>query len=163
TCLCDNTWGTPVLQRPLALGADLALHATTKYLGGHSDVLGGVLVAARDDERTARLRAIQAAGGAVPSPFDCWLVLRGLRTLPLGIRAQSESALAIARFLREHAAVAEVLYPGLPGHAGHDVAARQMAAFGGMVSLRLRAGRAAALATAARVRVFTRATSLGGV
>jgi cystathionine gamma-synthase len=161
-CLCDNTWASPVLQRPLALGADLVLHATTKYLGGHSDVLGGAVIAREADAFFQRIRLVQTSGGAVPSPFECWLTLRGIRTLPLRVRAQADAALRIARFLADHPAVTAVHYPGLEGHPGHAVAARQMAAFGGMLSFQVAGGRDAALAVAARVRLFTRATSLGG-
>ncbi|MDQ3698325.1 MAG: PLP-dependent transferase [Gemmatimonadota bacterium] len=160
---CDNTWATPVGQRPLALGADLAMHASTKYLGGHSDVMGGAIVARADDETFARIRLVQAAGGAVPSPFDCWLVLRGIRTLPYRMRGHAANAVAVAEFLRTHYAVESVHYPGIPSHPGHDVAARQMALFGGMVSFQVRGGRARAMAVAANARLFTRATSLGGV
>ncbi len=161
-CACDNTWATPVLQRPLELGADLVVHATTKYLGGHSDVLGGAVVARADDGFFARVRAIQTTGGAVPSPFECWLVLRGVRTLPYRMRAHAENALAVAGFLSRHPAVEAVHYPGLPTHPGHDVAARQMARFGGMASFQVKGGRERAMAVAAKVRLFTRATSLGG-
>lgn len=160
---CDNTWATPVAQRPLALGADLVVHSTTKYLGGHSDTLGGAVVARVGDERFARIRQIQGSMGAVLSPFDSWLTLRGVRTLAYRMRGHSEHALAVARFLAEHPAVTAVHYPGLPGHPGHEVAARQMSLFGGMLSLQTRGGAETALAVAARVRVFTRATSLGGV
>lgn len=159
--VCDNTWATPILQRPLALGADLALHATTKYLGGHSDVLGGAVVARTDDDFFARIRQIQVAGGAVSSPFDCWLVLRGIRTVPYRMRAHSENALAVARFLAEHAAVEAVHYPGLEAHAGYEVARRQMTLPGGMLSFQVRGGERA-MAVAARTTLFTRATSLGG-
>ncbi len=162
-CACDNTWATPVLQRPLALGADLVVHSTTKYLGGHSDVMGGAVVAGADGELFARIRQIQESGGAVPSPFDCWLVLRGIRTLPYRMPAHSENAAKVAEFLRGHARVAAVHYPGLAQHPGHNVAARQMTLFGGMASFQVRRGREAALAVAAKVRLFTRATSLGGI
>lgn len=159
---CDNTWATPVVQRPFELGADLVLHSTTKYLGGHSDVLGGALIAREDSELWERVRAIQIAGGAVPSPFECWLILRGVQTLPLRVRAQSASALLLAEALAEHPAVEAVHYPGLPAHAGHALAARQMRGFGAMLSVQVRGGAAEALAVAGRVRLWTRATSLGG-
>jgi cystathionine gamma-synthase len=162
-CACDNTWATPVLQRPLALGADLVIHSSTKYLGGHSDVMGGAVVATADGELVGRIRQIQESGGAVPSPFDCWLVLRGIRTLPYRMRAHSEHAAQVAEFLRGHQRIAAVHYPGLAQHPGHDVAARQMTAFGGMASCQVHGGREAALAVAAHVRLFTRATSLGGI
>lgn len=159
---CDNTWSTPVITRPLALGADLVVHATTKYLGGHSDVLGGAVVARADDDLFGRIRLIQTTAGAVAAPFDCWLVLRGIRTLPWRMRAHSENALAVARFLSEHPAVEAVHYPALSGHPGHAIAARQMALSGGMLSFEVRGGRDAAFAVAAKVQLFTRATSLGG-
>ncbi|MBI2761192.1 MAG: aminotransferase class V-fold PLP-dependent enzyme [Chloroflexi bacterium] len=161
-CVCDNTWASPVVQRPLDLGADVVMHSTTKYLGGHSDVLGGALIARDDGELFARLRLIQTTGGAVPSPFECWLVQRGLRTLPLRVRAQSASALAVARFLDSHPRVDVVHYPGLSEHPGHEIAARQMDGFGGMLSFEVQGGEAMAMAVAANVRLFTRATSLGG-
>ena len=160
--VCDNTTATPVLQSPFKLGADLVLHATTKYLGGHGDVLGGAVVARARDAVFERIRAIQASGGAVPSPFDCWLVLRGIRTLPYRMRAHSENALKVATFLHGHPRVEAVHYPGLPTHPAHDVARRQMAAFGGMLSVQVRGDQARAMQVAAKLRVFTRATSFGG-
>lgn len=160
--VCDNTAATPVLQSPFGHGADLIVHATTKYLGGHSDVLGGAIVVRERGPLLDRLRTLQTAGGAVPSPFDCWLVLRGIRTLPYRVRAQSEHALKVATFLEAHPRVERVHYPGLPSHPGHAVARRQMALFGGMLSAQVKGGAEAAIAVAARVRVFTRATSFGG-
>jgi cystathionine gamma-synthase len=159
---CDNTWATPVITRPLGLGADLAMHSTTKYLGGHSDVLGGALVARNDDEFFQRIRTVQTKGGAVAAPFDCWLVLRGIRSLACRMRAHSEGALAVARFLESHPGVARVHYPGLESHPGHAVAARQMHGFGGMLSFEVQGGRKEAMALTGRLRLFTRATSLGG-
>jgi len=160
---CDNTWGTPMLQRPLALGADLVMHATTKYLGGHSDILGGAIVVREEDEFFGRIRQVQAAAGAVPSPFECWLVMRGIRTLPYRMRAHSANALAIARFLAAHPRIEHVYYPGLEGDPGHEVAARQMSLAGGMLSFLLRdAGREETMAMSTRLKLFTRATSLGG-
>lgn len=161
-CVCDNTWATPVLQRPFEFGADLVVHATTKYLGGHSDVLGGVLVAKEETELFKRVRTIQAMGGAVPSPFECWLTLRGISTLSVRVRAQSQTALRVSEFLSRHPRVEAVHYPGLQSHPGHELAARQMGAFGGMLAFQLRGGRDEAMAVAGRVRLFTRATSLGG-
>lgn len=161
-CVVDNTWATPVLQLPLNLGADIAMHSTTKYLGGHSDLLGGALVAKEDDDFVERLRLIQKVGGAVPSPFDCWLLLRGIRTLPWRMRAHCDNAMAVARFLESHDAIAAVHYPGLESHAGHEIAARQMSDFGGMMSIQLRGGEGAALELTRRLTLFTRATSLGG-
>lgn len=160
----DNTFASPYLQTPLDLGADIVLHSTTKYIGGHSDVLGGCVVAQADDEFIQRIRSYQVFGGAAPSPFDCWLLLRSLPTLPCRVRAQSEGALRVARFLADHPAVAQVDYPGLPTHPGHEIARRQMrGGFGGMVSFQVRGAEQDALNVAARVRLFTRATSLGGV
>lgn len=161
-CVVDNTWATPVLQRPLELGADLVMHSTTKYLGGHSDLLGGALVAKTDDDFVERLRLIQGVGGAIPSPFDCWLLLRGIRTLPWRMRAHCANAKAVAGFLHSHNAIEAVHYPGLETHAGHELAARQMSDFGGMMSIQLRGGEAAALELTRRLALFTRATSLGG-
>jgi cystathionine gamma-synthase len=159
----DNTAMTAVLQRPLALGADLVVYATTKYLGGHGDVMGGAVVSGgdRDDAYFNRIRTIQTAGGAIPSPFDCWLVRRGIRTLPWRMRAHSANALAVAQFLAAHPRVEAVHYPGLPGHPQYAVAHRQMTGFGGMLSVQVRGGRDAAFAVAGKVRVFTCATSFG--
>lgn len=159
---CDNTWATPALCRPLELGADLVMHATTKYLGGHSDVLGGALVSRTADEFFERVLSVQRTAGAVASPFDCWLVTRGIRTLPYRVRAQSETAGTLAKFLASHPAVSAVHYPGLPSHPGHEIAARQMSSFGAMLSIQVTGGRARAMAVAAACRLFTRATSLGG-
>lgn len=159
---CDNTWASPALTRPLELGADLVMHSTTKYLGGHSDVLSGAVIARADDELFQRIRTVQIAGGAVAAPFDCWLLLRGIRSLPYRMRGHCEHALAVARFLEAHSAIARVHYPGLSSHPAHAVAARQMAGFGGMLSLEVRGGRAEAMALAARLKLITRATSLGG-
>jgi cystathionine gamma-synthase len=150
------------LQRPLELGADLALHATTKYLGGHSDVVGGAVVARTIDPYFETVRAIQKEAGAIPSPFDCWLIMRGIRTLPYRMRAHSDNALKVATFLSTHASVSAVHYPGLPQDAGHAVAQAQMIAFGGMLSFEVFGGRTEALQAAAGVTLFTRATSLGG-
>lgn len=159
----DNTWATPMLQQPLALGADLVMHSTTKYLGGHSDVLGGAVVARTKDALFERVRFLQGHGGAVPAPFDCWLVLRGIRSLAYRMRGHTENAARVAEFLSTHPAIERVYYPGLATHPGHAVAARQMRSGGGMLSVEVRGGEPAAMALAARVRIFTRATSLGGV
>ena len=159
----DNTWATPVLQRPLALGADLVMHSTTKYLGGHSDVLGGALVAREETHALfAKCRAVQAVGGAVPSPFECWLTHRGIRTLPWRVRAQTENAKQVAEFLEAHKKVEAVHYPGLKSHHAHDVAKRQMSGPGAMLSFQVRGGRDAAIGVTNRLKLFTRATSLGG-
>ena len=161
TCVCDNTWASPALQRCLPLGADLVVHSTTKYLGGHGDVTGGMVVSARQDGLFEEIRKIQQQGGAVPSPFDCWLVLRGIRTLPYRMRAHSENAAKVAKFLDGHPKVLEVYYPGLEGRPGHEVARRQMERFGGMLSFRVGGGREEAFRVAASTTLFTRATSLG--
>jgi cystathionine gamma-synthase len=159
----DNTWATPVLQRPLELGADIVMHSTTKYLGGHSDVLGGALVARSEDHQLfARARAVQQAGGAVPSPFECWLTSRGIRTLPWRVRGMTGNAGRIAEFLEQHPRVDVAHYPGLASHHAHALAARQMSAPGAMLSFQVRGGRDAAIAVTNRLRLVTRATSLGG-
>src|SRR5204862_931354 len=160
--VCDNTWA-PVLQRPFDVGTDLILHSTTKYFGGHCDVLGGIVVGKTDNEFFQRIRSIQYEGGAVPSPFDCWLVLRGMRTLPWRMRAHSENAMKVAEFLAQHPKVARVHYPGLQSHPGHKIAAGQMSEFGGMLSLEVKDGYDAAMSVAAKTKIFIRATSLGGV
>ena len=160
--VCDGTFATPVFQRPLDWGIDLVVHSTTKYIGGHSDAVGGALITRFQNYLFERARKCQQFGGAAPSPFDCWLVLRGVDTLPCRVRAQAESAARIAAFLKTHPAIEEVHYPGLAGHPGHEVASRQMSGFGGMLSLQVRGARERAMETAARVRIFTRATSLGG-
>ena len=158
----DNTFATPYLQNPLGLGADVAVHSSTKYLGGHSDVLGG-FVAVNDDELAERLAFVQNAAGAVPSPFDCYLLLRGIKTLGVRMDRHCDNARAVAEHLDGHPAVDRVLYPGLPDHPGHDVAARQMRDFGGMVSFILRGGEAAAVAAVCSTKVFLLAESLGAV
>lgn len=161
-CVCDNTWA-PILQRPFDLGADLILHSTTKYFGGHCDVAGGIVVAKKESEFFQRVRAIQYSGGAVPSPFDCWLILRGMRTLPWRMRAHSENGTKVAEFLAQHRKVASVHYPGLRSHPGYEIARRQMSMFGGMLSFQVNGGGDAAMSVAAKTKIFTRATSLGGV
>ena len=160
----DSTAATPVHTRPLALGADLVMHSATKYLNGHSDVLCGALVAGKADEYWQRIADLRGQAGAVPGPFEAWLLLRGMRTLYVRVRQSSASAMAIAERFAGDARVAVLLYPGLSGHPGHDVAARQMTdGFGSMLSIRVAGGRSAALRVAARVKLWTRATSLGGV
>lgn len=160
--VCDNTWA-PILQRPFDLGADLIIHSTTKYFGGHCDVAGGIVVAKTDNEFFKRVRSIQYEGGAVPSPFDCWLILRGMRTLPWRMRAHSENAAKVASALAQHRQVEHVHYPGLRSHPGHEIAAKQMSMFGGMLSFEAKGGRKAAMSVAAKAKIFIRATSLGGV
>jgi len=159
----DNTFATPVLQRPLELGADLVMHSTTKYVGGHSDLTGGLVVTREAGALLTAVRAFQCDGGGVPSPFDCWLLRRSLMSLPLRVRAQSATALAVAQFLGAQPRVTAVHYPGLAQHPQHALAARQMSCFGAMLSFEVGGGAAAAMAVAARVQIFTRATSLGGV
>ncbi len=160
----DSTVATPVLTQPLTLGADIVMHSATKYLNGHSDIIAGALITARDDDFWQRVRAIRTETGGIPGPFEAAQLLRGMRTLHLRVERACRSARRIAERLAGHPAVASVHYPGLPDHAGHDVAARQMVGgFGGMLSVRVRGGAAAAIATAARVKVWKRATSLGGV
>jgi len=161
--LVDSTFATPALQRPIEHGADLVLHATTKYMGGHSDVQGGAVVFRRKDAFFEKVLHVRHLLGAVASPFNSWLVLRGLRSLACRVERQSASALAVARALEGHPAVSAVHYPGLASHPGHAAAARQMSAFGGMLSFRAKDGREAALRAVSRARLFTRATSLGGV
>jgi cystathionine gamma-synthase len=160
----DNTVPTPVLTRPLELGADLVVHSATKYLNGHSDVLAGAVLSARNDPFWQRIRSWRRTAGAVPGPFEAWLLLRGMRTLFLRVRRASETALEIARHFERHPALRAVLYPGLPSHPGHAIAARQMSdGFGGMLSIRLAGGSDRARSVLAAVKVFKRATSLGGV
>jgi len=160
--VCDNTWATPALTRPLSLGADLVMHSTTKYFGGHSDVQGGAVIARVEDRVFQSVRLAQTVAGAVPSPFDCWLIRRGAQSLAARLRVHCENAAIVARFLSGHRAVSAVHYPGLSSHPGHAIAARQMSSFGGMLSFEVAGGRAAAMAAAGRLRVITRATSLGG-
>ena len=160
--LVDNTFASPYLQQPLALGADIVVHSTTKYVGGHSDVVGGALVVS-DPELGERLAYSENAAGSVPGPFDCWLVLRGVRTLGVRMDRHCANAERVVEFLSGHRAVTEVLYPGLSAHRGHDVAARQMKKFGGMVSFRVRDGEDTALKVCEKAKVFTLGESLGGV
>ena len=161
-CVCDNTWA-PIIQRPFEADADFILHSTTKYFGGHCDVLGGIVIAKRDDEFFHGVRSIQYSGGAVPSPFDCWLILRGMKTLPWRMRAHCENGAKVAEFLAQNRNVERVHYPGLKSHPGYEIAKRQMSMFGGMLSFETKGGREAAMAVAAKTKIFTRATSLGGV
>jgi len=158
----DNTFASPYLQQPLALGADVVVHSTTKYLGGHSDVVGGALVVG-DDELAERVAYHQNAMGAVAGPFDSWLVLRGIKTLGVRMDRHSANAQRIVELLTTHARVTEVLYPGLPDHPGHEIAVKQMKSFGGMVSFRVAGGEAAAVEVCNRAEVFTLGESLGGV
>jgi cystathionine gamma-synthase len=159
---CDNTFATPLLQCPLALGADIVMHSTTKYFGGHSDVLGGALAFAREDALLATVARRLHLAGPTLAPFSAWLTLRGLRSLPARMAMHCANARALAAFLAEHPAVERVNHPSLATHPGHDLAARQMRDFGGMLSVQLHGGRDAALAAASKLRIFTNATSLGG-
>ena len=159
-----STCATPIFTRPLALGADVVMHSATKYLNGHSDVIAGALGFARDDALCARARTIRKPHGLILGPFEAFLLIRGLRTLDLRVRAAAANAMELALRLANHAAVSEVLYPGLPHHPGHEVAARQMqGGFGGMLSIRVRGGARGRDRAAARVGLWKRATSLGGV
>ncbi len=158
----DNTFASPYFQRPLELGADIVLYSTTKYIGGHSDVVGGAIVV-NDDELAARLRFLQNAAGGVPGAFDSWLVLRGIKTLALRMRAHQENALAVAQMLETHPQVERVIYPGLPSHPQHNLAKRQMHGFSGMISIVLKGGEAAGRELVTRTKLFTLAESLGGV
>jgi cystathionine gamma-synthase len=160
----DSTVATPILSQPLALGADIVMHSATKYLNGHSDVLAGALCAARDDAFWARIKRVRAMLGQILGPFEAFLLIRGMRTLDLRVRAMSAAAMQVATHFAADPRVHEVLYPGLASHPGHAVAARQMqGGFSGMLSVRLRAGEEAAIRTAANVKLWKRATSLGGV
>jgi cystathionine gamma-synthase len=161
---CDNTWATPCIIQPLKLGADLVIHSSTKYFGGHSDVLGGCVVTKVQNEISERLREFQTIGGVVPSPFDCWLLFRSIATLPIRIKVQAQSAAIIAEMLNKHPKIEKVFYPGLKIHVNHDVAARQMkGSFGAMLSVLVKGGEKGAMDFAGRLKVFKHATSLGGV
>ena len=159
----DSTAATPVFTRPLSLGADIVMHSATKYLNGHSDVIAGALAAAREDALWTRIKQVRAHHGAILGPFEAWLLMRGLRTLEVRVRAAAESAALLATHFSKHPSISVVLYPGLPSHPGHAVAARQMSGFGGMMSIRVKGGERAAIDAAARVEIWKRATSLGGV
>jgi cystathionine beta-lyase/cystathionine gamma-synthase len=162
TVAVDNTFASPYFQQPLSLGADIVVHSTTKYMGGHSDVIGGAVMTS-DGEMYERIKFYQNAAGAVPGAFDAWIVLRGLKTLAVRMRQHEENALAVARFLQDHPQVATVNYPGLPAHPQHDLAKRQMSGFSGMVSFTLRGGTEAAYAAVQKTKIFHFAESLGGV
>ena len=162
TVAVDNTFASPYFQQPLSLGADIVVHSTTKYMGGHSDVVGGAVMTS-DGEMHERIKFYQNAAGAVPGAFDAWIVLRGLKTLAVRMRQHEENALAVARFLQDHPQVATVNYPGLPTHPQHDLAKRQMSGFSGMVSFTLKGGAEAAYAAVQKTEVFHFAESLGGV
>jgi cystathionine gamma-synthase len=159
---CDNTVATSMNQRPLQLGADITMHSVTKYISGHSDVLGGALVFKDIGALLEKISAIQREGGSVPSPFEAWLTLRGIQTFPYRMRAHSENAQRVAEFLSRHPKIEAVHYPGLPSHPGHKIAARQMSAFGGLLSIQVKGSQADAFKVCAAVKIFTHATSLGG-
>jgi len=161
--VCDNTFATPILQRPLEMGADLVMHSTTKYLGGHSDVLGGALIAREKNEWWLKLKQIQEMGGAVPSPFDCYMTVRGIKTLPYRMKGHVENAARLADFLENSLQVEAVFYPGSASHPQYEIARKQMSAGGGMLSFLVKGGAEEARAVVNEVKIFTQATSLGGV
>jgi cystathionine gamma-synthase len=160
---CDNTFATPVWQIPFELGADLIMHSSTKYFGGHSDLMGGVVITRERGELAEQLRDYQGTAGSVPSPFDCWLIRRSVTTLSCRVKAQTATAQRLAEFLSQHPRIERVFYPGLSQHPGHAIAGRQMSGFGAMLSFCVRGDRQTAFDVAARTRLFIRATSLGGV
>jgi len=160
---CDSTFASPCLQNPILHGADLVMHSSTKYIGGHSDVLGGILVTARKNELWEKIRNIQQIGGAVPSPFDCFLLIRSIKTLAYRMRGHCENGMALALYLEKHPSVEAVYYPGLPNHPGHETAKKQMSGFGGMLSILVKGGAEEAKKVVNSVKLFTQATSLGGV
>lgn len=161
--VCDNTFATPVFQNPLSLGADIVMHSSTKYFGGHSDILGGALITKKEDEFWERIKNVQITGGAVPSPFDCYYLTRSIKTLPYRMKGHAEHAGQIALYLVQHPKVEAVFYPGLKDHPGHEIAARQMSGFGGMLSFLINGGAEDADKLISRLQYFTNATSLGGV
>lgn len=162
-CAVDNTWMTPVLQNPLQLNADIVVHSTTKYFGGHSDVLGGCLIV-NDNELAEKILNIQQLSGAVPAPFDCWLISRGIQTLHLRVSKQCENAMALAKYLEQHVKIERVNYPGLPSHSQHNLACRQQKnQFGAMLSVLIKGSEKNAIEVANKLKYFTQATSLGGV
>ena len=159
----DNTWPTPVNQLPLSMGADFVLHSTSKYFGGHSDILGGAIVAAKKCTTFERIKMIQKMGGAVPSPYDCWLLTRSTRTLAYRMKGHNEHAERVAKYLQDHRKVSEVYFPGLASFPGHDIAKKQMSGFGGMVSFLIDGNEKEAIKIVGRSKIIKRATSLGGV
>jgi cystathionine gamma-synthase len=160
---CDSTFASPSLQNPILLGADIVMHSSTKYIGGHSDVLGGILVTAEKNELWDKIRNIQEVGGAVPSPFDCYLLVRSIKTLAYRMRGHCENGMALALYLQNHPAIEAVYYPGLSSHPGHDIAKKQMSGFGGMLSILVKGGSDEARRVVNQVKLFAQATSLGGV
>ncbi|MFK5959069.1 MAG: aminotransferase class I/II-fold pyridoxal phosphate-dependent enzyme [Lutibacter sp.] len=162
-CAVDNTWATPVLQNPLKLGADIVMHSTTKYFGGHSDVIGGCIVV-NNNKIAKKIKAIQLLSGAVPSPFDCWLITRGIQTLHLRVTKQSENAIKLATYLEKHPKIEKVHYPGLESHSQYSIARKQLKnGFGAMISVLIKGNEAAAIKISTNLNYFTTATSLGGV
>jgi cystathionine gamma-synthase len=161
-CISDNTWMTPALQQPFSLGADVIIHSTTKYLSGHSDVLGGAIVLKDENTLLEQIRDLQSTIGSVPSPFDCWLVLRGIQTLALRMQAHTMNADKIATYLSAHPQVEAVHYPGLETNEGHQLAAKQMSSFGGMLSIQIQGGKTKAMSVIEKTHIFTAATSFGG-
>lgn len=160
---CDNTFATPVFQNPISLGADIVMHSSTKYFGGHSDILGGALITKHEDEFWEKVKNVQTGGGAVPSPMDCYYLCRSIKTLPYRMKGHAEHAMALANYLSSHSGVEKVFYPGLKGHSGHEIAASQMTGFGGVVSFQVRGGADRADRVISKLKYFTNATSLGGV
>ncbi len=163
TFVVDNTFASPICQQPLSLGANIVMHSTTKFMNGHSDVSGGALITKEDTELWQKIKIVQGYGGAIPSPFDCYLVTRGIKTLPYRMRSHVENAMKLADFLENHPAVSEVYYPGLASHPQHDLAKQQMLSFGGMLSFLLKEGEEKARQVINDLKIFTQATSLGGV
>jgi cystathionine gamma-synthase len=161
--VCDNTFATPICQQPLALGADLVMHSTTKYFGGHSDLMGGALITAKNDDWWEKIRNVQTMGGAIPSPMDCYYLVRSIKTLPYRVKGHLQNAQLLAEFLNTHPSVEQVLYPGLLSHPNHDVAKAQMTGFGGVLSFCLKGGEEDAKRVINKLKLFTKATSLGGV
>jgi cystathionine gamma-synthase len=161
--VCDNTFATPICQQPLALGADLVMHSATKYFGGHSDLMGGALIAAQDDEWWQKIKQVQEMGGAIPSPHDCYMLVRSIKTLPYRMKGHVSNAIQLAEFLEKHPKVESVMYPGLASHPQHQIAKEQMLSFGGMLSFCVQGGEDAARKVVNGLKIFTQATSLGGV
>jgi cystathionine gamma-synthase len=160
---CDNTFATPVCQKPLDLGADLVMHSCTKYFGGHSDLMGGALITKEKDDWWEKIRLVQTMGGAIPSPMDCYLLARSMKTLPYRIRGHVHNAQLLAEYLEKHPKIESVMYPGLPSHPQHHIAKNQMTGFGGMLSFCVKGGEQEAVKVINSLKLFTRATSLGGV
>ncbi len=163
TVVCDNTFATPICQQPLSLGVDMVMHSSTKYFGGHSDLMGGVLITKTKTSQWQKIRQIQEMGGAIPSPMDCYLLVRSIKTLPYRVRGHVNNATLLAKYLNNHPKVERVLYPGLPSHPQHEIAKSQMSSFGGMLSFCIIGGQAEAKSVINKLQLFTQATSLGGV